>query len=478
MRSRFLLSLAAIALLAACKGGDNQQQSARTACPAGQLCLEAGNGAEPNSLDPHKTQGTWESRIVSDLMVGLTDNDAAGNVIPGMATSWETSADGLVWTFHLRQANWSDGQPVTSEDFVYALRRILTPATAAEYASLLYFIKGAEPVNGGKAAPETLGVRALGPQTLEITLEHPAPYILELAKHQTMYPVPKHVVEKWGDKWTDPAHYVSNGPYKLTYWKLGDKVTAVKNASYWGAEDRPSAERQVKRGELDMHSPIPPNRIPYLRKKDQLPDDVHSHTYLGVAYLPVNTSNPVMRDKRVRLALTMAIDREFIVKGILMDTGFEAAFNFVPPGVANYTSPPPPVWSTWPLERRQQEARRLLAEGWRIGAVDLEPSDLARAFGRQAARVELVAGDVSEEATATGAVMATLKRFGRIDGVVSNAGVMNRVPLKRHGFAEWRRVIDTNLSAAYLFARAAAVNLDRKQVVLSVLLTLQSAARA
>ena len=105
--------------------------------------------------------------------------------------------------------------------------------------------------------------------------------------------------------------------------------------------------------------------------------------------------------------------------------------------------------------------RRLLAEGWRIGAVDLEPSDLARAFGRQAARVELVAGDVSEEATATGAVMATLKRFGRIDGVVSNAGVMNRVPLKRHGFAEWRRVIDTNLSAAYLFARAAETPLRR-----------------
>lgn len=105
--------------------------------------------------------------------------------------------------------------------------------------------------------------------------------------------------------------------------------------------------------------------------------------------------------------------------------------------------------------------RRLLAEGWRIGAVDLNQSDLARAFGRQAARVELVAGDVSEEATATGAVTATLKRFGRIDGVVSNAGVMNRVPLKRHSFAEWRRVIDTNLSAAYLFARAAETPLRR-----------------
>lgn len=376
------LVLASSAALAGCWGGKPAEppdpykiSSARADCPQGEVCLEAGNGSEPLSLDPHKTQGTWESRIVSDLMTGLTDSDAEGNVIPGMATSWDTSPDGLVWTFHLRDAKWSDGEPVTADDFVFALQRIMKPETAAEYASLLYFIKNAEPVNSGKMKPDELGVKALGPRTLQITLEHPAPYILQLGKHQTMFPVPKHVVEKYGDNWSLPEHYVSNGPYKLVDWRLGDKVRVEKNPYYWGAadvcvdrvdyyptEDRAAAERQVRSGELDMHSPIPPNRIPYLRNQAGMGAYVHTHVYLGNDYLPINTTDPTMKDPRVRKALNMAVDREFITKGILMDTGFTPAYTFVPPGVAGYTTADPPEWSTWSLERRQAEARRLLAE--------------------------------------------------------------------------------------------------------------------
>jgi oligopeptide transport system substrate-binding protein len=363
------LPILCLALLAAACSPKAPQ---RADCPPGKVCLQAGNGAEPISLDPHKITGTWEDRIVSDAIVGLTQSDAAGETIPGVAERWETSADGLTWRFHLRQAVWSDGAPVTAEDFVFSLRRILAPQTASEYASLLYVLKGAQAVNEGKAGPETLGVRALSPRLLEITLEHPAPYLPELAKHQTMLPVPKHAVLKWGDAWARPGNYVSNGPYTPVAWRLGDYVESRKNPRFWDADkvcvdevryypspNAISAERQVLRGELDLNADIQSNRIAFVRR--QAPAYVHTHTYLGLAYLVFNTHVPALADKRVRTALSMAIDREFIARKLLRG-GQQPAYTFVPPGVANYTPPSGPAWASWPLERRQVEARRLLAQ--------------------------------------------------------------------------------------------------------------------
>jgi oligopeptide transport system substrate-binding protein len=361
-------ALAAALALAAC----SPERDDRPACPPGKTCLLIGNGAEPISLDPHKVSGTWEDRIISDAIMGLVQDDAAGRPIPGMAERWTTSADGLTWTFYLRDAVWSDGVPVTADDFVFSLRRILLPETASEYASLLYLIKGAQAVNEGKAAPATLGVRALSPKVLEISLEHPAPYLAELAKHQTMYPVPKHVVEKWGDAWVQPAHFVGNGPYRIVAWRLGDYVKAVKNPKFFEADkvcvdeiyyypttDAISAERRVLRGELDLNNDIQSNRIAFLRKK--APAYVRTHTYLGVSYLAFNNTVPAFRDQRVRTALTMAIDREFIAEKLLRG-GQKPAYTFVPPGVANYRSAPPPPWAAWPLARRQAAARELLKE--------------------------------------------------------------------------------------------------------------------
>jgi oligopeptide transport system substrate-binding protein len=341
-------------------------------CPAGKVCLRAGNGVEVLSLDPHKVSGVGDHRVLLDSMVGLTMADASDKVAPGTAERWETSADGLTWTFYLRDAVWSDGVPLTADDFVFSLRRILNPATAAEYASLLYPILGAQAVNEGKAAPETLGVRAVTPRILEIRLEHPAPYLLQLAKHQTMYPVPRHVVEKYGNAWSKPEHYVSNGPYTIVSWKLGDRIKAVKNPRYWDAAkvcvdqisyypttDNITAERQVRNGELDMNADIQSNRIALLR--EQMPGYVRTHTYLGVSYLTYNNSVVALRDVRVRRALAMAIDREFITKK-LMRGGQQPAYTFVPPGVANYQAVQPPEWAAWPFEKRQAEARRILAE--------------------------------------------------------------------------------------------------------------------
>jgi oligopeptide transport system substrate-binding protein len=369
---RTLLGLGLMALLAGC----GQHKAVRAPCPAGQLCLELGNGSEPISLDPPKTTGTWESRILGDLFVGLTQDDPQGRAIPGMATSWQTTPDGKVWTFHLRDAKWSDGAPVTADDFVFSFRRLMDPRTASEYAYLLYFLKNAEPVNEGKAPLTALGVRAIDPHTLEISLEHPAPYLPQILKHQITFPVPEHVVERWGDAWLQPEHYVSNGPYKLVFWKLGDHIKVVRNpyfydaksvcidqVDYYPTSDPIAAERRVRRGELDVSSDIQSNRVAYLRKPDQMPGYVRVHTYLGVAYLVFNTRNadvPQLADKRVRTALSMALDRDFITHK-LQRAGQVPAYSMVPPGTANYPFLSPPVWASWPLAQRQAQAKALLA---------------------------------------------------------------------------------------------------------------------
>ena len=366
IRNLFLVAVAAV-FLSSC----GQKAPSRPACAPDKVCIAAGNGSEPATLDPHKSTGTWEDRIISDMIVGLTQSAPDGSPVPGMAERWEVTPDGLAWTFHLRDATWSDGVPVTADDFVFSLRRILDPNTASEYASLLYFIVNAQAVNEGKAPLEALGVSAPDRKTLVIRLTHPAPYLPELAKHHTMYPAPKHGVEKFGEAWVEPKNYVSNGPYLLKEWRLGDYVRLEKNPRFYEADtvcvdeiyyyptnDAISAERRVKRGELDFNADIQSNRIAFLKK--DIPEYVHVYTYLGVTYLAFNNNVEALKDRRVRQALSMAIDREFITNKLLRG-GQTPAFTFTPPGVANYQAAKPPAWASWPIEKRQAEARRLLA---------------------------------------------------------------------------------------------------------------------
>jgi oligopeptide transport system substrate-binding protein len=369
LRNLFLIGLAAL-FLNSC----GPAKVVRAPCPAGQLCLEAGNSNDPVSLDPHKTQGTWENRIIGDLLMGLTQEDAAGDAVPGMATHWETSSDGKVWTFHLRDAVWSDGVAVTADDFVFALRRIMDPKTGSSYSSLLYIIENGQEVNENRRPLTALGVRALDAHTLEIRLTHPAPFLPEIAKHNAMYPVPRHVVEKWGDDWSRPEHFVGNGPYNLVSWKLGDRVTVTKNPkfyeaakvcldqiNYYPTTDASSAQKRVKSGELDVNTDIQSNKIALLREPGQMPDFVRVNTYLGTTYLAFNSKVPALKDRRVRQALSMAIDRDFITKKLLRG-GQSPANSFVPPGVANYPNPAKAFWADWPLDKRQAEARLLLAQ--------------------------------------------------------------------------------------------------------------------
>jgi oligopeptide transport system substrate-binding protein len=366
---RILLFAAAALALSAC-----QDKVRRPDCPTGKVCLEYGNNGEPQTLDPQKANLVDEASIINDLMLGLTTEAADGSPIPGAATHWETSPDGLVWTFHLREGRWSDGREVTADDFVYGMRRTLDPKTASIYAYLLYVIEGGQAANEGKAPLESVGVHALGPRTVQIRLQHPAPYLPELLKHQSFFPAPKHVVEKHGDQWVQPGRYVSNGAFKLTAWRLGDRITVEKNpyfyeadkvcldrVNYYPTPDVVSAERRVARGELDLNTRFQSNR--YQRLQRTMPGVARTGVGLSTSYLSFNTRDvAAFRDIRVRRALSMAIDREFITSKLLR-AGEQPAYAFVPPVVANYVAEGPKLrWAATPFAQRQAEARRLLAQ--------------------------------------------------------------------------------------------------------------------
>jgi oligopeptide transport system substrate-binding protein len=352
--------------LVSCGGGSADADKART--------LQIGNGAEPLSLDPHQASGTWENRIIGDMLQGLTTEDPQGRPIPGMATEWSTSPDGLVWTFKLRDAKWSDGQPVTAEDFVFAWQRIMTTSPPAKYASILYVIKNAEKIYDGRIKDVTqLGVRAIDAKTLEVTLEHPAPYLPGLLTHYTSFPIPKHVVEKVGKDWIKAENFVGNGPYKLQQWKPNDFVHVVRNANYYDnanvcidqiffypTADDNAAERKVRTGDLDINTNFSGSRLEEINKN--LPGYARIHGYTGLTYYIFNLRKAPFDDARVRAAISMTADREFVTKEILK-AGQQPAYSLVPPGIADYQSGAMSTdFKGQSMEERLARAKKLLEE--------------------------------------------------------------------------------------------------------------------
>jgi len=369
-----LLTLAAAAgaaLLTACGGGDNANETLAERA-AREDVLHRGNTAEPLSLDPHKASGTWENNIIGDMFIGLYTENAAAEPIYGMAESHTVSEDGRVWRFTLRDAQWSDGTPVTAQDFQFAFRRILDPNTLAQYASLLYAIENAQPVNEGAMDADQLGVRAIDEKTLEIRLEYPAPYLPGLLSHYTAFPVPRHVVEAHGAAWIQPENIEVNGPFKLTEWRTNDYVHVEKNPLFYDAEnvclseiyfyptnDNNAAVRRLRAGELHINSEFPGQKIDELR--EQLPGYVRVSPFLSTVYYAYNVRRPPFDDARVREALAMALDRDFMVNEILK-TGQIPADRLVPPGIANYQEGAQVWWWDLSLEERRAKARQLLTE--------------------------------------------------------------------------------------------------------------------
>ncbi|MEZ5938281.1 MAG: peptide ABC transporter substrate-binding protein [Hyphomonadaceae bacterium] len=359
LKPMLLAGLAAL-VLASCGGqATNESQFRR------------GVGGNPDSIDPQKAEGTWNNDVIGDMFIGLFTEDEAAKPVPGVADSWTVSDDGLVWTFKLKPWKWSDGTPLTAKDFEYSFQRLLNPKTVgAVYASIQYQIKNAREVNGGKLPVEELGVKALDDETLQITLEHPAPYLPGLLKHYTAFPVPRHVIEKVGDNWTRPENIVVNGPYKVKQWRSGDFIQSVVNPEFEGAEDLCFKEvvyyfaadhdamvRRAEAGELDMNTSFPSGQLDETERK--LPGWPRIAPMMATTYIIANATEPPFDNPDVRKALAMAMDREYIT-GSILKGGQIPAYGFVPPGMNGYPKGAEFTWKDMPREERLVEARKLL----------------------------------------------------------------------------------------------------------------------
>lgn len=308
--------------------------------------LRIGSPGDPQTLDPHRYTLNVEEHILKDMFLGLTTMDAKGAIVPGSAESWDVSSDGLAWTFLLRDNAWSDGTPVSAEDFVYSFRRLLDPETAAPLAFFLYEIENAREINGGELEPSELGVSAPDSKTLEIRLERPFPYFTERLFYPTGYPVPKHVIEKHGSDWVKPENWVSNGPYSLTEWKPQQAVELQRNphfyehgnvkiesVKYVPVADALAGYHRYLAEELDIVGDFPAGEIESLRESH--PDHLQLSPLLSTMYLVFNVTRAPFDDVRVRRALGLAIDRDKLTRKVLRSEEIANA-SMVPPLVPGY----------------------------------------------------------------------------------------------------------------------------------------------
>ncbi|MBT8142947.1 MAG: peptide ABC transporter substrate-binding protein [Gammaproteobacteria bacterium] len=394
--SRFF-SIVLIASLVACGGQNdsseqstnssaNQQQSAAANKKIGreyflelqegqelaeEQVLHKGNGAEVQTLDPHKAEGVPSSNVLRDLYEGLTSEAPTGEVIPGAAESWTLSDDGLVYTFKIREnAKWSNGDPLTAADFEYGIKRSIDPATLSKYAYILAPIKNAEAISSGNEVVANLGVKAIDEVTLEIQLKAPTPYFLGLLNHSSTYPVHKASVEEYGDQFSRPGKMVSNGAYYLVDWVPQSHMILDRNTHYWDnadtiinrvyyypIEDQSTGLKRYRANELDYTYELPYKQLTWI--KENIPDELVIAPYLGVYYFGFNLTQPPFKDNfELRKALTLAIDREVITERVT-GAGEIPAYNFVPP-VNNYTGQKPD-WANWTQAERLAEAKKLYA---------------------------------------------------------------------------------------------------------------------
>ncbi|MCE3026911.1 peptide ABC transporter substrate-binding protein [Salinicola sp. DM10] len=345
------------------------------AAPAQADTLNIGIQGELASFDTSQVSGgVWESQVLMDVFEGLVVQSPTGELLPGMATRWEVSDDGKTYTFHLRDnAKWSDGEPVTAEDFVFGWQHLLAPKNASKYAYMLYPIANAEAINTGKQPAESLGAKSLdGGKTLEVTLNHPTPYFLQLLTHYTAYPVPKHLVDKYGRDWVKLDHIATNGAFHPVQWVSQSRISVEKSPTYYDAdevaldgvnyyttEDRNAGISRFRAGELDVLADYPSSRYQWL--KENLPDATHMSPMLGSYYYVLNfrDGHPTT-DKRVREALNLAIRRNVISQQIMAGS-FKASTGLVPPGTNHYQAQHMDLGSD-DMNARMAKAKALLKE--------------------------------------------------------------------------------------------------------------------
>ena len=335
--------------------------------------LHRDNGDEPQTLDPHKAEGVASAHILRDLFEGLTAESPEGRIIPGAAIRWNISRDGKTYTFYLRRdAYWSNGDPVTAEDFVYGLRRSASPATASNFAQALLPIENAAEVLSGDLPTSELGVTAMDEFTLRIKMRDPTPYFLSLLNHPSTFPVHRASVLEHGAAFSRPGNLVSNGAYVLNDWVIRSSIELIKNENYWDAEkvilekihyypfvDQSTALKQFRAGKLQWTSAVPSNQFKWLQK--HYPDELVTSPWLASYFFGFNLQRePFIANPELRLALALAIDRELITEKVTQ-FGELPSYNLVPPGIRDYVSPLT-EWEDWSQQERNTEARRLYAE--------------------------------------------------------------------------------------------------------------------
>jgi oligopeptide transport system substrate-binding protein len=353
------------------------------------------------SIDPGLIEDVEGSHVARQLFEGLLNQDAQGNVIPGVATDWTVSEDGKTYTFNLRpEAKWSNGEPVTAGDFVYAWRRAADPATASPYSWYIELMKvqGAGAVVAGEAAPDTLGVKAVDDHTLEVTLESPIPYFPQMVTHTTTFPVPQSVIEQHGDAWTQPGNMVGNGAYMLSERVPQERLVMTRNENYWDnantvidtvtalvINDETQGLTRWEAGELDQ-TDVPIGQFP--RLQGEYPDEVFAVPNLCTYFYHVNMRDnapEALKDVRVREALNLAIDRDVIANAILA-AGQRPAYTLTHWATAGWEVPEVPV-ATMTQEERNARAQELIAEaGYGTGG---EPLSLEILYNTDQAHQQL-----------------------------------------------------------------------------------------
>jgi len=402
--------------------------------------LLLGNGTELETLDPHIATGDPERKVTTAIFEGLVavhQTDDYGDA-PGAAASWE-QVDFTTWKFHLQpEGRWSDGLPVTAQDFVYSYQRMLTPELASQYAEMLYFLKNAEAFNRGELKDfSQVGVKALDDHTLELTLKGPVPYFTSVLKHHSWYPLPRHVIEKNGgmtdrfSKWARAENIVGNGPFMLKEWHFMSILKAARNPFYWDRDkvklkeihyfpitNEGTEERSFRNGQLHATMTMPLDRIPFYREHHK--ESYREETQLAVYYYRLNISRPPLNDVRVRKALSLAVDQRSIIRNVLRGAQ-RPAIGYTPTSGKGYDG-------VNVVHFDPVEAKRLLAEA---GFPD----------GKGFPRFEILINTMEGHRLIAQAVQSMWKQHLGID-----VGIINQ---------DWQVYLDTQKRIAYDMSRSA-----------------------
>lgn len=382
---RFLVLLASVIAFLVLAGCGQRE----TAVEIGnrEQILHRGIGHDLANLDPALATQSSDYSVLSAIFEGLVAEDPTDlHPVPGVAESWEVSPDALTYTFRLRaNARWSNGEPLTAQDFVASWRRALSPELGANYASTLFVIQGAEAFNKRLAPFSQVGLAAPDPHTLRLTLEHRTPYLLSLLTLPVFYPVNVKSIEQFGsltnrdNPWARPGRLVGNGPFNLTAWRTGQEIVVAKSETYWdrasvrlngihfhAIDSLDAEERAFRAGQLHVTDALPPSRLDYYRADSS--GVFRIDPLLGTEFYRLNTRLPALGDARVRRALSLAIDRQAIVDKILRG-GQKPAGSLVPPGTDGYTC-------ATPIATDPAAARRLLTEAGYPGGRGLPTLEL------------------------------------------------------------------------------------------------------